>query len=167
MRVSDWSSDVCSSDLVFRRDGSDQGVSPCDISRNIMPTPGADAVAELPQLSPECNNSNGVGRIGVALERPSGDLGGGPIRKNREFTMRTSQSLSILAITTALATTGWAIPAAAQDEGARALDASAPNIVTRTPRTDPPVADPAVPTAVIPAASLATPGPHEPKRRPT
>src|SRR3546814_3571971 len=79
-----------------------------------MPTPGADAVAELPQLSPECNNSNGVGRIGVALERPSGDLGGGPIRKNREFTMRTSQSLSILAITTALATTGWAIPAAAQ-----------------------------------------------------
>src|SRR3546814_11418168 len=75
----------------FRRDGSDQGVSPCDIPRNIMPTPGADAVAELPQLSPECNNSNGVGRIGVALERQSGDLGGGPIRKNREFTMRTSQ----------------------------------------------------------------------------
>src|SRR3546814_16541793 len=106
----------------FRRDGSDQGVSPCDISRNIMPTPGADAVAELPQLSPECNNSNGVGRIGVALERPSGDLGGGPIRKNREFTMRTSQSLSILAITTALATTGWAIPAAPQAEGARPIE---------------------------------------------
>src|SRR3546814_6804500 len=105
MRISDWSSDVCSSDLSwtlillgqqgpalgeyrvhdapdfrpihpflslsakryficvffmqreqergFRRDGSDQGVSPCDISRNIMPTPGADAVAELPQRSEE------------------------------------------------------------------------------------------------------------------
>src|SRR3546814_110105 len=133
----------------FRRDGSDQGVSPCDISRNIMPTPGADAVAELPQPSPECNNSNGVGRIGVALERPSGDLGGGPIRKNREFTMRTSQSLSILAITTALATTGWAIPAAAQDEGASAIDDSATIIVTGTRRTDTTAADSAVPIDVI------------------
>src|SRR3546814_3169435 len=88
----------------FRRDGSDQGVSPCDISRNIMPTPGADAVAELPQLSPECNNSNGVGRIGVALERPSGDLGGGPIRKNREFRSEehTSELQSLMRISYAV-----------------------------------------------------------------
>src|SRR3546814_5071479 len=76
----------------FRRDGSDQGVSPCDISRNIMPTPGADAVAELPQLSPECNTSNGVGRIGVALERPSGDLGGG---RSEEHTSELQSLLRI------------------------------------------------------------------------
>src|SRR3546814_8288650 len=72
-----------------------------------------------------------------------------PIRKNREFTMRTSQSLSILAITTALATTGWAIPAAAQDEGASAIDDSATIIVTGTRRTDRTVADSAVPIDVI------------------
>src|SRR3546814_8531074 len=65
--------------------------------------------------------------------------------------MRTSQSLSILAITTALATTGWAIPAAAQDEGASAIDDSATIIVTGTRRTDRTVADSAVPIDVISA----------------
>src|SRR3546814_20013010 len=101
----------------FRRDGSDQGVSPCDISRNIMTTPGADAVAELPQLSPECNNSKGVARIGVALERQSGDLGGGLIRTTRELTMRTSKSHSIRAITTTLAPTGWTTPPPPPEQG--------------------------------------------------
>src|SRR3546814_16506364 len=104
MRISDWSSDVCSSDLswtlillgqqgpalgeyrvhdapdfrplhpflslsakryficVFfmqrelerrlRRDGSDQRVSHCDISGNIMHSRGAAAYAELPPLYP-------------------------------------------------------------------------------------------------------------------
>src|SRR3546814_16985410 len=78
--------------------------------------------------------------------------------------MRTSQSLSILAITTALATTGWAIPAAAQDEGASAIDDSATIIVTGTRRTDRTVADSAVPIDVISAASLANSGSTETNR---
>src|SRR3546814_18803095 len=88
-----------------------------------------------------------------------------PIRKNREFTMRTSQSLSILAITTALATTGWAIPAAAQDEGASAIDDSATIIVTGTRRTDRTVADSAVPIDVISADALANSGTTETNRQ--
>src|SRR3546814_18350169 len=84
----------------FRRDGSDQGVSPCDISRNLMPTPGTDAVAELPQLSPGSNKSTGAGRIRVASVQPTGDLGGGPISSSRESTILTPQSTLTPSLTT-------------------------------------------------------------------
>src|SRR3546814_15729482 len=104
MRISDWSSDVCSSDL---------------------------------------------------------DLRVGPLRKNRELTMRTSHPLSILAVTTALATTGWAVPAAAQDAGVDAVDDSATIIVTGTRRTDRTVADSAVPLDVLSAAPFANRGSPE------
>src|SRR3546814_14845884 len=93
--------------------------------RNIMPSTKVAPVARLPQPPPKCNNSNAAGRIGVALALPRADLRVGPLRKNRELTMRTSHPLSILAVTTALATTGWAVPAAAQDAGVDAVDDSA------------------------------------------
>jgi iron complex outermembrane receptor protein len=80
--------------------------------------------------------------------------------------MRTSHPLSILAITTALATTGWAVPAAAQDsaDAASDADASATIIVTGTRRTDRTVADSAVPIDVISADSLANSGTTETNR---
>src|SRR3546814_14817979 len=70
--------------------------------------------------------------------------------------MRTSHPLSILAVTTALATTGWAVPAAAQDAGVDAVDDSATIIVTGTRRPDRTVADSAVPIAGISADTLDT-----------
>jgi len=78
--------------------------------------------------------------------------------------MRTSHPLSILAITTALATTGWAVPAAAQDAGATADDADSLIIVTGTRRTDRTIADSSVPIDVISADSLANSGTTETNR---
>src|SRR3546814_15331272 len=115
-------------------------------------------VERLPQPPPKCNNSNAGGRRGGALALPRADLRVGPLRKNRELTMRTSHPLSILAVTTALATTGWAVPAAAQDAGVDAVDDSATLIVNGTRRTDRTVADSAVPNDVLSAASLANSG---------
>src|SRR3546814_17004509 len=59
--------------------------------RNIMPSTKVAPVARLPQPPQKCNNSNAAGRIGVALALPRADLRVGPLRKNRELTMRSEE----------------------------------------------------------------------------
>src|SRR5690606_15859412 len=78
--------------------------------------------------------------------------------------MRTSHPLTLLALTTALATTCWAAPAAAQDAGASEEDADSLIIVTGTRRTDRTIADSSVPIDVISADSLANSGTTETNR---
>src|SRR3546814_11261300 len=123
--------------------------------RNIMPSTKVAPVARLPQPPPKCNNSNAAGRIGVALALPRADLRVGPLRKNRELTMRTSHPLSILAVTPALATTGRPVPAAPPAAGLAAVDDSATPASTGPPPTPRPLPDPAAPHRVISAAPLA------------
>src|SRR3546814_14131991 len=122
--------------------------------RNIMPSTKVAPVARLPQPPPKCNNSNAAGRIGVALALPRADLRVGPLRKNRELTMRTSHPLSILDVTHALATTGWAVTAAAPDAGVHAVDASEQIIVTDSRPTATTIHHSAVPTDPITAAAF-------------
>ncbi|MDZ3831251.1 MAG: TonB-dependent receptor [Sphingopyxis sp.] len=77
--------------------------------------------------------------------------------------MRASRHIGLLAVTTSLASAGWAVPAAAQEGADENVD-SATIIVTGTRRSDRTVADSAVPIDVISADSLQNSGTTETNR---
>lgn len=77
--------------------------------------------------------------------------------------MSTSRHFAMLAISTALISTGWALPAAAQ-EGAADTASDATIVVTGTRRTDRTVADSTVPIDVISSESLQNSGTTETNR---
>src|SRR3546814_12789311 len=77
MRISDWSSDVCSSDLARRRDGASARLLPVGDALDASVGAGARAGRRRCRCPVRCRGEGGVRSFGVAAD--DGCAGGGPV----------------------------------------------------------------------------------------